>query len=318
MTKKIAVINDLSGFGRCSLTAAVSVIAAMGVQPCPLPTAVLSAQTGYPSYFYDDYTDKMGKIQREWEKMDVRFDGIYMGFMSGCLQIGRAIDFLDVFHREDTFLLVDPIMGDNGERFSIFSSEFQEEMKRLVQRADIITPNLTELCLLTDTDPSQIAKNAGAAEQEAHAHENAGALRDGRGNDGKRIVETAEKLARHVMQGGPAQAVVTGIHFTDRADGRGKMGNLAVTKDRAEFRAHPFIGEGYSGTGDLFASVIAGGKARGDDLAEDMKLAGEMIELAIRDAVRDGVPRNEGAEYEKYLTMLMEHRFGAPSGSGEI
>ena len=102
------------------------------------------------------------------------------------------------------------------------------------------------------------------------------------------------------------------------ADGREKMGNLAVTKDRAEFRAHPFIGEGYSGTGDLFASVIAGGKARGDDLAEDMKLAGEMIELAIRDAVRDGVPRNEGAEYEKYLTMLMEHRFGAPSGSGEI
>lgn len=94
MTKKIAVINDLSGFGRCSLTAAISVIAAMGVQPCPLPTAVLSAQTGYPSYFYDDFTDKMTEIQREWEKMDVRFDGIYMGFMSGVRQIRKALGFL--------------------------------------------------------------------------------------------------------------------------------------------------------------------------------------------------------------------------------
>ena len=93
MAKKIAVVNDLSGFGRCSLTAAISVIAAMGVQSCPLPTAVLSAQTGYSSYFYDDYTDKMTEIQSEWEKMDVRFDGIYMGFMSGCRQIGKPLNF---------------------------------------------------------------------------------------------------------------------------------------------------------------------------------------------------------------------------------
>lgn len=300
MTKKIAVINDLSGFGRCSLTAAISVIAAMGVQPCPLPTAVLSAQTGYPSYFYDDYTEKMGKIQKEWEKMEVGFDGIYMGFMSGCRQIERAFEFLDAFYRQDTFLLVDPIMGDNGERFSIFSSEFQEEMKRLAKRADIITPNLTELCLLTDTDPCGIAKPAEAE----GAHENAGILRDG-----KKIVDTAETLARHVMQDGPSEVVVTGIRFQDSADGKEKMGNLVVTENRAQFYAHPFIGEGYSGTGDLFASVIAGGKARGDDLEDDVELAGKMIELAIQDAVREGVPRDEGTEYEKYLPLLMKSEF---------
>lgn len=308
MTKKIAVINDLSGFGRCSLTAAVSVTAAMGVQPCPLPTAVLSAQTGYPSYFYDDYTDKMAEIQKEWEKMNVRFDGIYMGFMSGCRQIDRAVEFLDTFHRADTFLLVDPIMGDNGERFAIFSSEFQKEMKRLAKRADIITPNLTELCLLTDTDPGKIAKTAGT--EGADADKLAGTARDQ-----KQIVNIAEKLARSVMQDGPKEVVITGIRFTDSSDGREMMGNLAVTKDRTQFYAHPFIGQGYSGTGDLFASVIAGGKARGDDLAEDVKLAGEMIALAIRDSVRDGVPRNEGAEYEKYLPMLMKSGFvGETSG----
>lgn len=297
MTKKIAVVNDLSGFGRCSLTAAISVIAAMGVQPCPLPTAVLSAQTGYPSYFYDDYTDKMAEIQREWKKMSVRFDGIYMGFMSGCRQIGKAIDFLETFYRDDTFLLVDPIMGDNGERFNIFSSEFQQEMKRLAKRADIITPNLTELCLLTDTDPGAIVKQADGEEE----YQRAGIIRDD-----IEITDTAEKLARHVMQDGPKEVVVTGIHFRDSSDGREMMGNLAVTKHRTQFYAQPFIGEGYSGTGDLFASVIAGGKARGDDLAEDVKLAGEMIALAIRDAVRDSVPRDEGAEYEKYLPLLMK------------
>lgn len=304
MAKKIAVLNDLSGFGRCSLTAAISVIAAMGVQPCPLPTAVLSAQTGYSSYFYDDYTDKMTEIRKEWEKMDVRFDGIYMGFMSGVRQIGKAIEFLETFYRKDTFLLVDPIMGDNGARFAIFSPEFQQEMKRLVKQADIITPNLTELCLLTDTDPGVAAKPAGTEEE----YKKAGIIRDG-----ARITDTAEKLARRVIEDGPQEVVVTGIRFWDSAAGREMMGNLAVTKDRTRFYAQPFIGEGYSGTGDLFASVIAGGKARGDDLAEDVKLVGEMIALAIQDSVRDGVPRDEGAEYEKYLPLLMKSGFAGES-----
>ena len=305
MTKRIAVVNDLSGFGRCSLTAAISVIAAMGVQPCPLPTAVLSAQTGYPSYFYDDYTDKMTEIQREWKKMSVRFDGIYMGFMSGCRQIGKAIDFLETFYGSDTFLLVDPIMGDNGERFSMFSAEFQQDMKRLVKQADIVTPNLTELCLLTDTDPKTFENTAEAE----GGHGDTRTVPEGR-----KVVDAAEKLARRVMEEGPEEVVVTGIRFRDSGDDREMMGNLAVTKDRSQFYAHPFIGEGYSGTGDLFASVIAGGKARGDDLEEDVKLAGEMIARAIQDSVRDHVPRDEGTEYEKYLPLLMKSVFvGEPS-----
>ena len=117
MTKKIAVINDLSGFGRCSLVAAISVISAMGVQPCPLPTAILSAQTGYPSYFYDNYTDRMEEIRREWKKMEPHFDGIYTGFMADRKQIGQTEKVLDTFCGKKTFLLVDPIMGDEGRRF---------------------------------------------------------------------------------------------------------------------------------------------------------------------------------------------------------
>ena len=284
MTKKIAVINDLSGFGKCSLTAAISAIAAMGVQPCPLPTAVLSAQTGYSSYYCDDYTDRMELIYKEWDKMQVHFDGIYTGFMSGEHQIRKVLEFLDIFYKKDTFLLVDPVMGDNGNRYPIFTSELVAEMKSLVSRADIITPNLTELCLLTDTDYRMIK----VMTEEKH------------------LVTVAEQMARNLMTGGTKEVLVTGIRFTDEESGQEMMGNLAVTKDGTLFSAFPFIGESFSGTGDLFASVIAGGKARGDKLPDTMKLAGEMIERAIRTSVKNHVPRNDGVDYEQYLWMLGE------------
>ena len=282
MTKKIAVINDLSGFGRCSLTAAISVIASMGVQPCPLPTAILSGQTGYPSYFYDDYTDKMDEFRREWKKMGVSFDGIYTGFMSDGRQIEKVFDFLDTFYRKKTFLLTDPIMGDNGRRFGMCTPEFLGMMKELTARADIITPNLTELCLLTDTDFRMIELMT----------------------DEKHLLTIVEQMARNVMDRGTKAVVVTGIRFTDSSDGVQKMGNLAVTRKEKFLSAFPFVGESYSGTGDLFASVIAGGRARGDKLEKSMETAGRLIGLALEDSVRGKVPRNDGVDYEQYLWML--------------
>ena len=282
MTKKIAVINDLSGFGRCSLTAAISVIASMGVQPCPLPTAILSGQTGYPSYFYDDYTDKMDEFRREWKKMGVSFDGIYTGFMSDGRQIEKVFDFLDTFYRKKTFLLTDPIMGDDGRRFGMCTPEFLGMMKELTARADIITPNLTELCLLTDTDFRMIELMT----------------------DEKHLLTIVEQMARNVMDRGTKAVVVTGIRFTDSSDGVQKMGNLAVTSKEKFLSGFPFVGESYSGTGDLFASVIAGGRARGDKLEKSMETAGRLIGLALEDSVRGKVPRNDGVDYEQYLWML--------------
>ena len=252
MTKKIAVINDLSGFGKCSLTAAISVIASMGVQPCPLPTAILSAQTGYPSYFCDDYTDKMDEFRKEWKKMGESFDGIYTGFMAGGRQIEKVFDFLDDFYTGDTFLLADPVMGDNGRKYDMFTPELLSMMKELVRRADIITPNLTELCLLTDTDYRMMKE---IREQ-------------------KKLMEAIGQMCRDLTgsrtSAGPAEIVVTGICYTDQTDGVRKVGNLAVAGGRTEFSSFPFIGESYSGTGDLFASMIAGGRARGDALEDIM------------------------------------------------
>ena len=285
MTKKIAVINDLSGFGRCSLTAAISVIAAMGVQPCPLPTAVLSAQTGYPSYFCDDYTDKMENFRQEWEKMDAQFDGIYTGFVASEQQIEKIFTFLKTFQRKNTFLLVDPVMGDNGNVYAMFTDRLLSLMKELVWKADGITPNLTELCLLTDTDYRMIQNMT----------------------DERNLLTIVEQMARNVIKKGPDTVVVTGIHFLDGEDGVEKMGNLAVSGKQVSLSAFPYVGGSYSGTGDLFASVIAAGIARGDKITESIRLAGGFIERAIVDSVKENIPRNDGVNYEQFLGMLMKN-----------
>ena len=282
MTKKIAVINDLSGFGRCSLTAAISVISAMGVQPCPLPTAILSAQTGYPSYYLDDYTDKMEYFRTEWEKMDQHFDGIYTGFVSREKQIHQIFRFLETFRTPDTFLLVDPVMGDDGIKYDMFTPDLLAQMKRLAKEADIITPNLTELCLLTDTDFHEIS----ACE------------------DTDRLLKTIQKLALSLCENGPEHVIVTGIRFTDSTKEH-KIGNLYVSQDTNYLCSFPFIGGSYSGTGDLFASCLAAGIADGRKITDIIETAGKFLERAITDSVENHVPRNDGTNYEKYLSMLM-------------
>lgn len=288
MSKKIAVINDLSGFGRCSLIAALPVISVMGVQPCPLPTAVLSAQTGYPSFYCDDYTEKMEYFRQEWEKMGVCFDGIYTGFVGSEAQIQQIFRFLDTFYKKEekkTFLLVDPIMGDEGKRFSFCTDRLLSEMKELAACADVVTPNFMELCLLTDTDYDAV-------------------MREVQGEN-TRLLKRITQLAEQLLAKGCETVIVTGIRFREQAEQRMKIGNLTVTKGRAELSAFPYIGGSFSGTGDLFASVVAGGIARGDDVFDTVELAGSFIWKAMRDSEKAKVQRNEGADFEKHLGMLI-------------
>ncbi len=285
MTRKIAVINDLSGFGRCSLTAAISVIAAMGVQPCPLPTAILTAQTGYPSYYCDDYTDKMKHYRNEWKKMNQSFDGIYTGYVASEAQIHEIFRFIDTFKTPKTFLLVDPVMGDDGCTYSIFTEGLLAQMKKLALMADIITPNLTELCLLTDTD-----------------YEKLQAL-----NDTEELFHQIAVLGKRLCAQGPSHIIVTGIQFTSE-DGVPQMGNLYISKGDTSLAAFPYIGGSYSGTGDLFASCLAAGISRGDKIPDIIQLAGEFLELALTDTVKEQVPRNDGVNYEQYLSLLTPHQ----------
>lgn len=281
MTKKIAVINDLSGFGRCSLTAAISVIAAMGVSPCPLPTAILSAQTGYPSYYLDDCTSKMEYFRQEWEKMNACFDGIYTGFVASEEQLIQIFRFLDTFKKDTNFLLVDPILGDDGQTYDMFTPPLLERMKELVQKADIITPNVTELCLLTGADYSELI-----SDRNYHI-----------------LLRKICNLARTLCLRGPGHVIVTGIHFSHETAGP-QMGNLYVTARDQQLVSFPYVGGSYSGTGDLFASCVAGGVARGENIPHVIRIAGKFIELSLSDSVQQKIDRNDGVDYEKYLNLL--------------
>ena len=141
--KKIAVINDLSGFGKCSLTAAIPVISALGLECCPMPTAVLSNQTGFESFYCDDFTDKMDFFTSEWKKLGVRFDGILTGFIASHRQAEKIFRFLDEFQNDDTVFFCDPVMADDGKIYDIYDKAMCDAVTRLAKRADIISPNLT-------------------------------------------------------------------------------------------------------------------------------------------------------------------------------
>ena len=282
MTKKVAVINDLSGLGRCSLTAAISVLSAMGIQTCPLPTAILSSQTEYPSYYCYDFTDKMDYFRQEWNKLGTCFSGIYTGYIASVPQIEEIFHFLDTFQTPDTFLLVDPVMGDDGMTYDMYTSEFLSAMKELTARADVITPNITEFCLLTDMDYNTLQNSS------LSLHQLISCLKDAS------HTLTAERTKK---------ILITGIRFTTD-DGIPKIGNLLLDGSSHFLSAFPCCDGSYSGTGDLFASCITGGLARGTSLTEMMQTAGSFLEKALADSVKEQVPVNEGVNFEKYLYLL--------------
>jgi pyridoxine kinase len=281
--KKVAVIQDLSSFGKCSLTAAIPVLSVMGVQACPLPTAVLSAQTGYPSFFYEDFTSKMKYFTEEWSKLDVTFDGIYTGFVTGSEQINNIFHFLDQFHGKETTLLVDPVMGDIGEVYKLFTDELLIQMKELVKRAEVITPNVTECCLLT-----------GLSYEKLHNYSNE--------ND---YLQAVEEAGRVLHQETGAQVIITGVNPPSTDVDKRIIGNMYLNGSKSFYRAMQYNGKSYSGTGDLFASVIIGSMLRGDDLEKSVQLAEAFLIEAIHDSSLEQIPEVEGVNFEKYLRMLL-------------
>ena len=205
--KKAAVINDLSGFGKCSLTAAIPVLSALGVQCCPLATAVLTGQTGYPYFHCTDLTDMMPQYIDAWTQNNAHFDAIYSGYMTGRKQIEHLLDLITQFRRDDTLLLVDPVMGDDGRVYGIYSDDLLDGMKELSRKADVITPNLTEACLLSGTD---IAKAMNYHDAESFL---------------SFASETAEKLRELAER--PQDVVITGVKC--RKEETPFIYNIAVT-----------------------------------------------------------------------------------------
>ena len=281
--KRVALINDLSGFGKCSLTAAIPVISVMGIQACPFPTAVLTAQTGFDDFFCDDFTDRMDYFTNSWKKMEVSFEGIYSGYLASPLQIEKVLWFLEQFQEKDTLYLADPVMGDHGRFYSMVNAEFLEGMRKLTKRADVITPNLTELCFLAGADYEAV--NAGRQEK----------------NYIDKIKSLCEKILSEAKK--PQTIIVTGILRTEEE--KEYVGNLAVAKDQHFYMETPYTGVGFSGTGDLFASVICGALVKGLSVQEAVEKAVDFLQEAIEDAAKEKTPRNHGVNFEKYLSRLL-------------
>ena len=284
--KKIAVLNDLSGMGKCSLTAAIPVISVMGIQACPLPTAVLSAQTGFPSYYCDDYTDRMDMIMEEWKKMDFHPDGIYTGFLADALQADKAVAFIELFGRADTKILVDPVMGDNGEEYPIYTEELCEKMKMLVREATVITPNLTEALLLL------------YGTQRAHELWSELSFMDER-----KLLKFAENTGKELAGEFETEVVITGIDLPVKENCQ-EMGNLICKDGVPTWVSTVKEGGSYSGTGDLFASVLSAGMVKRMDTVDSVRKAVKFLSKGIHDAVIEGTDRNEGICFEKYLSEL--------------
>jgi pyridoxine kinase len=216
--------------------------------------------------------------------MDESFDGIYSGFLGSDKQVDNVLYFLDKFHKSDSIYLCDPIMGDNGAKFPIFTSKLLDCMRTLCYRADVITPNLTELCLLCGVDFDGLVSHIGCDDYLV------------------RISDIANKVIED--SGNTKVVIVTGI--LTECDGVSYIGNLAVTKDYSYYRKTPYTGKSFSGTGDLFASVIIGCLVNGVPVNEAVDRAVRFLEPAIKEASYNiNIDRNQGVYFEKYLGLLV-------------
>lgn len=268
--KKVAAINDLSGFGRCSLTVALPIISSYGIQCCPLPTAVLSCHTGYETYFFDDYTDRMEKYFAEWQKLKLAFDCIYTGFLGSDRQIDIVLRFVKNFKKENTVLLVDPVMGDNGRIYSTYTHTMCEKMELLVSEADIITPNLTEACILSGSP-----YNKDMTE--------------------KQIAKIAEKLYSR----GAKNVVITGLH-------RGELLGNYIYDGNGEMLLSANVPNPFSGTGDVFASVLCASVVNGVNLRSAVKKSAEFVYKAARHSYERGGDIKDGVDFEYVLALKLK------------
>lgn len=268
--KKIAVINDFSGFGRCSIAASLPIISAMGIQCCPLPTAIFSNHTGFDSFFCTDYTSHMNDYMDEWKKLDLRFQGILSGFLGSPQQIEIVKRFLSLFRDGNTITIVDPVMGDYGKLYPTYSPLLARQMSALVPYAHILTPNLTEACILTGEayDPDM-----GEAD--------------------------LERVCRKISDMGPQKIVISGL---ERGDCLENFVFQAGNQPKV-IREHR-VGPCRSGTGDVFSSIIAADAVLGMDFAESVNHAASFVARVLRRTVELDLPKTDGICFEEFLREI--------------
>ena len=271
--KKIAVINDISGFGKCSLTVSLPIISALQIECNPIPTAILSNQTGYDDFYSVDFTENMTPYIDVWKKQNVHFDAILTGYLASEKQVDVILDFIENFKDENTLVFIDPVMADDGVMYDTYDEKLCEKVKTLTKKANIITPNLTELCILCGADYKRIARENNVAEI---------------GN-----------LASSLLNETTKTVIVTGVKNDS------EIINLIVDESGINLVKSALLKGSYSGTGDIFSSIVCGGLTKGMNVTNAVSLATEFIYNSIKSTPTSLDYEPNGVNFQNQLEMLI-------------
>ena len=275
-TPRVAAIHDMSGFGRCSLTVAIPILSAMGIQCCPLPTAFLSTHTGgFEGFTFLDMTDELPKVAAHWKSLGLDFQAVYSGFLGSERQIAIVEDFLRDFRGTDTVAVIDPVMGDHGEVYQTYTPAMCTGMARLAELADVITPNLTEAALLLGVPYEKLPSGEAGCRE----------IVERLSLDGRRSV---------VLTGASTAPELTGAMCFDAKTGRTE----AVQTRR--------VPQEFPGTGDVFASVLTGALVQGASLPDAVRQAVDFVRACAERTAKAGIPLREGVEFEPLLGLLTQ------------
>lgn len=272
--KRILTIQDISCVGRCSLTVALPIISAMGVETAIIPTAVLSTHTVFQNFTFKDLADQIEPICNHWKAEGIGFDGIYTGYLGSFEQIDMMARLFDAFKTENTVIVVDPVMADNGKLYPTFDEAFVAHMTKLCTKADIIVPNITEACFMTDTQYRE-------SYDEAYV---------------KELLQKLSKLGAKV-------SILTGVSFE-----AGKTGVMGYENATGEYfyYCHEKMPENYHGTGDIFSSTCVGAMMSGKTWQDAVKIAADYTVECIRLTIADPQRRTYGVNFEQAIPYLLQ------------
>ena len=298
---RLAMINSFAGFGRCSTTISLPVISAMQVQVCPVPTAILSNHLAFPKCHHVDYTPHVRDYINTWKELKVSFDGLYCGFLGN----GELVEIVEQFvadFKPPVFLL-DPVMGDNGRKYSSVTDAHCDALRRLAKHATLLTPNLYEACLLTGMEYSEM--------QEAFTQVQVGEgitkgvrfedvrYEDRKTENGRTVANAIDELFRKLRAICPGDIVISGIEQGDT------LANYILQGDRINTYATTKAGGPHHGTGDLFASILIADALHNEDLITSVEKAADFVALCIRGTESAGAPEIEGVLFEQFLGHLI-------------
>ena len=269
--KRIVTIQDFSCVGKCSLTSALPVISAAGVEACGIPTALLSNHTGFKTFYSKDLTEELPHVGRQLKIENITFDAVYTGYIASIHQMELISDLIDDFSGEDTLIFVDPVMGDNGRIYSGLSANYPEHMRKLCKKADILAPNLTEACLLTCRDYSPDIPRS-----------------------------EIEAMLRELFGLCGTFVFITGVYD---GDDTGAIGFDGGSFHRCFMKHEDII---CAGTGDILSAAFLGAAMRGAAYPQALDIAVKFTYEAVRLTALDPDRRPYGVQFEPALPRYIE------------